>query len=562
MRRAVSFLIAILAFVGPARATASESGAPRNYAITDDLSQPLFDDVVHEVLRVPMRDGTRLYAEVWRPRAQGRYGVILESSPYNGGNSRSGYLRYVPSGLAGYFAPRGYAVVLADVRGTGNSEGCMDYLGAVDGLDLYDLVESLGRAPWSNGRVGMTGVSYVGSTPVLAASVAPPSLKTIVPVAGLAQMYDHQFQAGVPYDLQWVGVAGTYDLQAARHPADTDDPGFARNMASYGCGLPNSALTEGADFFTGRYTVWHAARDHRDGAVAAQIPVFLVQGFQDGSVRPVAARWLLDQRGVRPGDKLWLGQWNHNQPPRGQQWVGALQRWFDHQLLERDVDTGPPVEVFLNGLDEVGPVTDLSDPALAPYRGPVRTATSWPDTTDRVTFYPAGGGSLPTSAPDEGSTVFPAYARTPGLAFTSTPFDADTEFAGFPEVTLNVAIATARIDVFAVLQDVDEFGSVNTIGQATMNPQLRAGLGVVTPVVPGEMMTLRPPSQPIDYLIRAGHRVRVVITSRHTDKVPTFAGPGAVIVAFGGQDPTRVELGIVRSTLHEDPQPKEIPPSV
>ena len=65
-----------------------------------------------------------------------------------------------------------------------------------------------GEPEWSNGRVGMTGHSYVGSTPSVAAAQRPTGLKTIVPSAGLASMYHHQFQAGVPYFLQWTGSSG------------------------------------------------------------------------------------------------------------------------------------------------------------------------------------------------------------------------------------------------------------------------------------------------------------------------------------------------------------------
>lgn len=507
------------------------AGPPPDYADRRGLSEPVYRDIVRHRYRIPMWDGVRLYVEVHRPRGDGRFPVILEWSPYNG-LDRKGYLPTRTGGLAGYFARRGYAVALADVRGTGSSEGCLDYMGGTDVKDARSLIGWLGTRAWSSGRVGMTGVSYVGSTPIIAAASGAPHLKTIVPVAGIAQMYDHQFQAGVPYWLQWIGAAGTYETYSV--PTDRADPDWPRNIGHAGCGAPNSALANGPDLLTGRFTAWHAARDHRADAARADIPIFLVQGFRDGSVRQLAMEWFVRARGLRPGDKVWLGQWGHDASDRRAQWVGALHRWFDKHLQLREVDTGPPVEVFLNG-----------DPYVVGGRGPVRTGTSWPATTGSITLYPAAGGWLADAPPPSATSVLPATAFGVGLRFYGEAVAEPTEIAGFPEVTLNVTLLGGRIDVIAALYDVDPHGVRQHITQAAMNPELRNGLGVVTPIVPGERMTLRPPVQPLDYLLPRGHRLMVEIISHHGDKVPLFAGPGTIILHTGGPDPTRITLGTV-----------------
>jgi putative CocE/NonD family hydrolase len=492
-------------------------------------------------------DGTRLYLEVWRPKAEGRFPVIFEYSPYNTGLERHGDLPLSEGGLSAYFAPRGYAVALADVRGTGNSEGCQNYLGATDKHDAFDLVEWLAARDWSSGRVGMVGASYVGSTPIIAAASGAPHLVTIVPVAGLAQMYDHQFQAGVPYFLQWAGAAGTYDTNSPV-PSDTDDPGFARNAASAGCGIPHSAAMNGPDLVTGRFNEWHADRDWRVAAARADIPIFLVQGFSDHSVRPVAMKWFVRRRGVQPGDKLWLGQWAHEFSNRGTQWIGVLHRWFDRHLQMRDVDTGPQVEVFLNDRQYV-----------SPQRGPVRTGMTWPGRLSEMTLYPSAGGGLLEARPRATLDVpFAANPRTEGALFQTPRFPRATEIAGFPRVTLNVTLTCERVDVIAVLSDVSPTGLKTYITQAAMNPELRNGLGVVTPVVPGERMRLRAPAQPHDFLVRKGHRLVLDITSHNSDKVPLFPGPCGVIVHTGGQDPTRFSIGVVDEGVYfKDPRPIE-----
>ena len=126
---------------------------------------------------------------------------------------------------------------MMDLRGTGRSEGCLDHLGAKDARDLEQVVEWAASQSWSNGRVGMTGHSYVGSTPSVAAAQRPTGLATIVPSAGLASMYQHQFQAGVPYFLQWAGPIEAYEQIAIERKLPGGDD-FGNNLEDTGCGLP------------------------------------------------------------------------------------------------------------------------------------------------------------------------------------------------------------------------------------------------------------------------------------------------------------------------------------
>lgn len=549
MRRLGAIAVA-LAALAPARAApAADAGPPPDYRDTSALSQPVYTELVTERVRVPMRDGVRIYAEVTRPAADGEYGTIMELSPYHDNSQDrlgTATLPNAEGGVVGYFAPRGYAVVMADLRGTANSEGCLDYLGPVDRLDFYDLVEWAAAQDWSNERVGIVGLSYVGSTPIAAAAMRPPHLATVVPIAGIAQMYDHEFQWGVPYSLQWVGPLAAYEQLAAEPPTDQSDPGWARNTANAGCGAPNSAAATGPDYVTGRYTPWHAERDYRSQATGAPIPIFLVQGIGDRAVRPLAIDWFL-RRGNRAGDKMWLGQWEHRSTDRGQQWTGALHRWFDRHLLARPVEVGPPVEVFLPGV-------------LTTFYGPVRTETAWPGTTSTLTLYPAPGGSLATTPPPAAEVSYLAMPRLgtglPDVLTFDTPvLGADVEIAGAPAVVVNEAIDGGRIDLIVSLYDVFPTGRIRLVTQAAMNPELRDGLGTVRSVTPGERLRLSPPAWPLDYLVRAGHRLRVLIASHETDKVPTFPGPGRIRLDLGGPDATRIELGVVDSpVLYPDPR--------
>src|SRR5687768_16454468 len=165
---------------------------------------------------------------------------------------------------------------MMDLRGTGKSTGCLDHRGPNDAKDMKLVVEYLAGQPWSNGKVGMTGHSYVGSTPSVAAAMRPKGLAKIVPSAGLASMYSHQFQMGVPYNLQWVGPMAAYeglalsrDLPPGLPPVPvvggpTGDNWTVPPNPQTGCGMQNSALTAGSGQATGQYELWHAKRDWRN----------------------------------------------------------------------------------------------------------------------------------------------------------------------------------------------------------------------------------------------------------------------------------------------------------
>jgi hypothetical protein len=108
----------------------------------------------------------------------------------------------------------------------------------------------------------------------VAAAQRPDGLATIVPSAGLASMYQHQFQAGVPYFLQWAGPIEAYEQLAIERKLPGGDD-FGNNMEDTGCGLPNSSAVAGEDQLSGRYSDWHLARDWEKGATEANIPIFL-----------------------------------------------------------------------------------------------------------------------------------------------------------------------------------------------------------------------------------------------------------------------------------------------
>jgi predicted acyl esterase len=550
------------------------AGPPKDYSDIRDLSSPKYK-TVRETYEVKMKDGIMMYVEVERPKAPGRFGTILELSPYHGTLADRLGTRILPGpkdssgkaiGLSGYFAPRGYAVVFADLRGTGRSEGCLDHLGPLDQADAKKIVEWAATQKWSNGRVGMTGHSYVGSTPQMAAAQNPKGLVTIVPSAGLAAMYHHEFQLGVPYNLQWAGPLFAYEQLAVDRYLPVDDPAggqggdnFGNDPQYIGCGATQSAGTTGEAYTSGAEVQWHRDRDYRKGVTNADIPTFLVHGVNDNAARIAATDWFIARHG-RPGDKAWIGQWDHGSGryPNSRtcmqtatescvddEWTSALHAWFDKYLLQRKVDTGPAVEVFLN-------------------TGQVFTAREWPPPTDKLVLFPSQDGKLPDRPADEGQNSYIADTQgfnnefnTGNVSFTSAAAKEDMLIIGVPKMHLSISVTSPRIHVIPSLYDVSG-SSRDRIGQSfcAINPELRNGIGNPAPVIPAEVMEFDIECQSQAHLLKKGHQLMLMIASSHPDKVPTFAAGAQVTVYSGGNEGTSLTLPVIYSPrLYNDVRP-------
>jgi predicted acyl esterase len=552
---------------------------PRDYTKTAGLSEPTFTDVETVAQRLTMADGTDIYLEITKPKGANGLGVILEASPYHGTLYPRVGTRILPLperngqpvGLTGYFPKRGYAVVMMDVRGTGRSGGCLDHLGPNDQRDLKTVIEWAAGQPWSNGRVGMLGHSYVGSTPIIATKLNPKGLVTIVPSAGLASMYDHQFQAGVAFNLQWGGPIFAYELLAfdrelppgLSEPVGGGETGddFGGHPAGALCGLQNSAILSGTGQLTGVQDDFHRARDAAKEVAQWGGTVFAVHGVHDAAARISNLYWLA-RRGGRATDKLWIGQWDHgigccpNQ--RGAQWLYALQAWMDRQLLQRKVDTGPPVEAFLN--------TATSDEASIEKRSEIVTAPSWPiPGTRTVDFAPTGDGVL---APGGASGAAGAAAftgdplgfelgadATGSVTFTSKALTEDLLLLGTPALDLVAATLNPRVDLIANVYDLAPDGEKRRLSQFAINPLVREGIDHLAPATPGAKYTLHPPGFPMAHRLAVGHKLVLRVQTSDPDKVPLGIGDPYVRVFYGAGGTALHLPVVVGATLYPDDKP-------
>ncbi len=168
------------------------ASVPAGQSLTTAQSEPLYQVAIENSVRVKMRDGVFLVADLYRPKVEGRFPVLLERTPYD----RNG-----ESNMAFELASHGYVVVLQDTRGRYESGG-MFYPFRDESQDGFDTVEWAAKLDYANGKVGMFGGSYVGATQMLAAMAKPPHLVAIFPFLTGSDYYDGwTYQNGVL--MQW-----------------------------------------------------------------------------------------------------------------------------------------------------------------------------------------------------------------------------------------------------------------------------------------------------------------------------------------------------------------------
>jgi predicted acyl esterase len=398
----------------------------------------------------------------------------------------------------------------------------------------------------------------------------PKGLETIVPSAGLASMYDHQYQAGVPWLLQWLGpVYGYEGLALARHlppgtpQAIVDAAGwgtgggyFGQNPHEAACGATQNAAVSGESMASGQYTAYHKERDFSEGAKNWNGKIWLVHGVNDEAARIASIYWF-NQRGVKPGDKLWIGQWNHGigccPNRRGLQWTAALHAWFDKTLLGRDVDTGPAIELFLNDAP--------TDVEAIESQGEVRTSKSWPlENTRQLTFWTRTDKTLGDDPGEDGANTYRADAEAfnggreaaGAVDYATEPLKEDLLIAGPPTLELALSQTVERLHVTPTLIDESPDGARRRISTCALQTELREGLDKITPVIPTQRMLVKPPCFTMAHHLKAGHKLVLKVASSDEDHVPTFANDPQVSV-FSGKEGTRFHLPVVpASDLYPD----------
>jgi uncharacterized protein len=508
-------------------------------ALRADEAQPPL--VFEPDVMVPMRDGTKLAANIFRPKADGRFPVILMRTPYGKPDEKWGEAkRYVAAG---------YALVAQDCRGRGKSEGLWDPF-RYDVEDGFDTQEWVGQQAWCNGDIGTSGGSYVGWTQWAAAPKASRHLKAMVPVVPFGNSYDLAYSGGafqLALLMGWGSAVGGVTLspdkltQAYRHlPLSTFGDQFEKKVPYLDDWIRHSNYD---DYWKQR------GIDYRYAEVT--VPALNIGGWYDIFSKTTIelvnqVRALSRDRAVRRNEFVVIGPWTHGVGtrkvgeldfgPDAALNIGDLQfKWFEYWLKghETGVQDWPACYLFVMGENR--------------WRG----ENEWPLKRTKFTSYflhstghansAEGDGALGTASPEDeksdhfiydpndpvpsvggnnlvGATAGPydqakVETRQDVLVYSSAPLGEDTEVTGPVKLILWAASDARDTDFTAKLIDVDSDGKAYNLCDGILRARYRQDREKPALLEPGQVDRFEIDLWVTSNLFRRDHRIRVEVSS-------------------------------------------------
>jgi len=429
---------------------------------SDRGSQLRFDLVVARDLEVPMRDGARLRADVFRPQSSGRFPVVINLGCYQKDKlwvpppdleeRPNEYMNWETVNPL-WWVPRGYVCVRVDGRGSGKSPGRTDPWSPSEARDFYDAIEWAGKQPWCNGRVGTLGISYYAMTQWLVAGLKPPSLAAMIPWEGAADMYrDFGYHGGI---FSFGFATGWWN----------------NHMAHHLLGRPQSTATDA--FSTPwlweymRYNLdgewWHGRRPIWENI---DIPLYSagnwsgmglhLRGNTEGYVR-AASKW----------KRLRIHAGTHYHPFYSEEGRRDQLRFFDHWL--KGENTGimeePPVKLLIRkgGAGNYEWREEREWPLARTkwtkfYLEKEALVLEAPNKAASVEYSASGMTKAGVASASWTSTVLAGALPQLGVSFESEPLKQDTEITGPVVLVLWAASTTEDMDVFATIRNIDPDG--------------------------------------------------------------------------------------------------------
>jgi hypothetical protein len=562
-------------------------------------ARPPANDVrIDNHVPVPMRDGVTLYADIYRPAAEGKYPVLVSRTPYSTERAPNAFAPAV------YFARRGYVYVFQDVRGRHESEGKWEPY-RHEANDGYDTIEWAAGQPWSNGKVGMQGGSYLGHVQWWAASGAPPHLVTIFPALAAVNMYKDRITWGGAWKLApnfgWGAVRQESRIMqnTAPHTLPDGPDGLAYDKVIWHLPLIEmpKLLGRNPQF----YSDWIRHPDFDDywqaldvSAVFERIagPVHTFGGWFDMMLKGTLDGYSGMSRKAktataREKSHMIVGPWGHGSSRK----FGDLDfgehahidtravelRWFDHWLkgIDNGVNREAPVKIFVMGRNEWRyeneyPLTRAQSRKLYLHsggrantsRGDGRLSWDPPPASSKPDQYrydpenpvPSLGGNDCCGVPSPAGPrdQRPIETRTDILVYTSGVLEREMEVTGPVRVVLYASSDAVDTDFAAKLIDVYPDGRSINVAEGILRARYRDSLSEPKLLERGKayQFTIEMPGTSNVFL--TGHRIRVNITSSHFpqfDRNPNTGEP------FGTTARTVVANQIVH---HDEARPSHV----
>lgn len=530
-----------------------------------NLSAPVLTMTSDLDVAAVMRDGAELMVDVHRPAEPGRYPVLIAASPYPRQIQDLGApMGFIEAGASDFFVPRGYVHVIANLRGTGGSGGTFGLFDAQERHDLYDLVEWAAAQEWSDGNVGMIGISYFAMTQLEAAVEQPPHLRAIMPVAVSPDLYEAASHHGLvnssfltPF-LAMVGLtAGQTDrlwrsrlagavrrvLQTPRIHAKFATMNGEASITTMKALLrlhhdphPWDDLWRDAAVAHPLRDQWWDERDLTPLLPRVTVPAYLGCDWQNVPLHLPGTFTALNALTSSPEVRVaFLGDHGLTWPWESLH-VEAL-AWYDHWLKGRDTGIldGPRIRYVLPGA------------------GGWHTAEQWPPaqaTLQEWSLLPGGTlGRDAAGAAQAGRTLMvlgaglnreQASETDPPaeLAWSSAVLTEDLDLTGDGELVLSASATAADTAWIVTLSDVDPAGTADPVTAGYLRASMRTvdeqssppgapklSCRTAAAVPAGETVRYRIPLVPTARRLIAGHRLQVTITSDDQPKTtPAIMG--------------------------------------
>lgn len=518
-------------------------------------SEPLYDISAREMW-IPMHDGVRLSATLYvpTPKQPGeKFPAVLEYLPYRKDESSS-YMR-----VHDYFARHGFVSARVDIRGTGRSEGHVpnrEY-SEIEQRDAEQVIAWLARQDWSNGNVGMFGISWGGFNSLQLAMRNPPGLKAIIAICATENLFreDVHFIDGMMH-------ADEYELNVDTLTAMTRSPDFPTDEASLEERFDNPSW----------FVIY---KQHpRDGPFwdapvrplsSIKVPVFLIGGMLDG-YRDSIPRMLQE---IKAPTKALLGPWNHSEPDEAVpgpaiEWRDQAVEWWTQWLKpeQKHAIEGPRLAVYMNHWYP-------PDVRIREIPGEWRAEAGWPPKGAQAqAFYLGGDHSLHSNsvqAARQELSYRPAAIQEAGgpdfwwgdvnadqrsvdsysLIYDSEPLPQSLSILGRPRACLQATAGAPSAEWFVRVSDVAPDGAATLVAGGGMNGAHRESPGNPTPLEPGREYALCFDLHLTSWIFPPDHRIRVAISNAMWPMIWPTPYPMTTSLRLGGADGSRIDLPVV-----------------
>jgi len=545
-------------------------------------SERKYEVIVECDVKVRMPDGTLLDGNIYRPRSDERFPVILGAHAYNK-DLQSQPMRpvgftpmrgYMESGDSTFFARRGYVHAVFNVRGSGKSEGFYQLMGPVEVQDTCDLIDWLAVQPWSSGAVGMFGVSYFAKLAKAVAAVNPRPLQAIfAPFAGSDEYRHRSYHGGIlahgflahwrnslhlpRYRSLYKEMVGEAAFQEALEQAMRDEeimavPVLREALENPAVGTNPLIVDVVLHPFDGPF--WRARRA-RD--MDAKVPAYLGGCWGNyGLHLPGAFTAWKEWQGPK---KMVIGPAVYLDRPLYQYQDESL-RWFDYWLkgIDNGVMEEPPIRCFV------------------PPTGEWKSLADWPPPEARwMTFFLHAEGVLSEHElwPSEGADGFNESNFEHGsLTYRTPPLVEHTEVLGPSVLTLYLSTTDSDALMFVTLLLIDREGKEHELTRGWLRASQRRlrddserwepvlAHEAREPLEAGKIYELKIPIVPTARLFQAGERIAVRIKGADDETALTSLQalarnhlrrprPARITIHHNESHPSHLDLPITRGNI-------------